>query len=197
MNSHFILVLEMYPSVHPAVDPGFYYSYLPLSSIILPSTDRHRRHHFFVNNAAYCQRAKTQMVLQYHQLPQGGSHQVFRRFVNPCTYAIWARVMIWPVWVFVNRAAWAGWMLATLIAATVSRVEMSRKRLQFLISLERRRGWPVCWLTTIPQTRKKLLWSIRSVNFARQVQEVLRRVELRRFNAKPEVLHPRAFLSPV
>ena len=37
MNSHFILVLEKYPLAHPAVDPGFYYSYLPLSSIILPS----------------------------------------------------------------------------------------------------------------------------------------------------------------
>jgi hypothetical protein len=47
--------------------------------------------------------------------------------------------------------------------------------------------------------QKKLLWSIRNVNLtARQVQEVLGRVELRRFNAKPELLHPRAFfLSPV
>ena len=30
---------------------------------------------------------------------------------------------------------------------------------------------------------KKLLWSSRIVNLARQVQEVCRRVELRRFNA--------------
>ena len=37
MYSHFILVLEKYPLANPAVDPGFYNSYLPLSSIILPS----------------------------------------------------------------------------------------------------------------------------------------------------------------
>ena len=35
--SHFIFVLEKYPSAHPAVDPGLYYSNLPLSRIILPS----------------------------------------------------------------------------------------------------------------------------------------------------------------
>jgi hypothetical protein len=46
--------------------------------------------------------------------------------------------------------------------------------------------------------QEKLLWSIQSVNLAQQVQEEWRRVELRRFNAKPELVHPRAFfLSPV
>ena len=56
----------------------------------------------------------------------------------------------------------------------------------------------MCWFSLIPQTRKKLFWSIRSVNLAQQVQEVWRRVELHRFNERPELLHPHAFfLSPV
>ena len=37
MYSHFIFVLEKYLLAHLAVDPGFCYSYLPLSSIVLPS----------------------------------------------------------------------------------------------------------------------------------------------------------------
>jgi hypothetical protein len=41
--------------------------------------------------------------------------------------------------------------------------------------------------------QEKALWSIWSVNFARQVEEVPRRLEFRRFNAKPELLHPQAF----
>ena len=81
-----------------------------------------------------------------------------------------------------------------LLPASVSRVVTSRKRLRFLISLERRGGWPVCSLFPIPQTRKKLLWSIRSVNLTRQVQEVPRRVELRRFNPYARTLAPTGIL---
>ena len=43
--------------------------------------------------------------------------------------------------------------------------------------------------------QEKLVWSIWSVNLTRQVQDLWRRVELHCFNAKPELLHPRAFSS--
>ena len=116
-------------------------------------TDRRRRHHF-VSITQHIVTGQRPRCCCRGSINIVGSHQVFCPFCKSLHICHLTTVKIWSVQVLVNKAAWAGWMLATLIAAKVSRVEMSRKRLWFRIFLARTGGWPMCWSSPIPQTRK-------------------------------------------